>query len=415
MSRQSTETADETDSTNDPTQFILVSGFLGAGKTTSMKAIGERLTKEGHTVGMITNDQASGLVDTSILDDTDGQVEEIPGGCFCCNFGDLMDAAQSVLDQDVDILLCEPVGSCTDLVATVVNPLRSMYAQQFAVAPLTVILDPSRVRAYLTDDEAELPEEVRYIFRLQVEEADLVVLNKTDTLTDAETRRLVGELEDRVGDRPVFPVSAEHCDGIEQWMSLIVDEFDADEPFQIDGEIRTEGRALTDIDYDTYAEGEAKLGWVNLSITLDGPFDANAFRAQLMNRVHDTVQRQGIDVAHIKFSVSAGDELCHANLTSTDGDPGFGGAALGEVPTGELVFNARAVGEPEEIQTVAIDAINQTAGEAGIDPSIEEVRSFRPEYPEPVHRIDNEGSQPSDTEDRLSEFQASIERIRDED
>lgn len=387
------------------TRFVLVSGFLGAGKTTSMKAIGERLTRRGYKVGMITNDQASDLVDTSILDETGGQVREISGGCFCCNFGDLMDAAQSVLDRGVDILLCEPVGSCTDLVATVINPLRSMYEEEFSVAPLTVILDPSRVRAFVTGDEdADLPEEVRYIFRLQVEEADIVALNKTDTLDSEENDRLVSALEDQVGDRPVLPVSAKHKDGIEDWISLIM------------SDLESEGRALTDIDYDTYAEGEAKLGWVNLALDLEGRFEANQFRERLMDRVQPAIREKGIEVAHLKFSISTEDELCHANLTSTTGDPGYGGADLGEIDEARLVFNARAVGDPEDIQTVAIDAINDTAAEASVDVTIEEVRSFRPEYPEPVHRMDDgEDARPEqDVEDRLDEFQSAIEQIREE-
>lgn len=396
------EDGDET--AQEPTRFVLVSGFLGAGKTTSMKAIGEELTRQGHRVGMITNDQASGLVDTSILDDAGGQVEEISGGCFCCKFGDLMEAAESVLEQGVDVLLCEPVGSCTDLVATVINPLRSMHEEQFSIAPLTVILDPSRVRALVMDDEeSNFPDEVRYIFRLQVEEADVVVLNKKDTLEPDEAEQLVAALEDRVGDRPVLPVSAREGDGVEDWTSMLM------------SDLQSESQALTDIDYDTYAEGEAKLGWLNLALDLQGSFNTNRFRERLMNRVQPTLRETDIQVAHLKFSISTGDSLSWANLTSTNGDPGFGGEDIGEVDEARLVFNARAVGDPEDIQTIAIDAIKETAAEVDIDATIEEVRSFRPEYPQPVHRMDDEDAQSEqNTKERLKEFNSAIEKISQE-
>jgi len=58
------------DMKSDPIQMLLVSGFLGAGKTTALQTIGERLSERGYTVGMITNDQARGLVDTSVLNTT---------------------------------------------------------------------------------------------------------------------------------------------------------------------------------------------------------------------------------------------------------------------------------------------------------------------------------------------------------
>ena len=393
------QTADE------QVRVVMVSGFLGAGKTTALQTIGERLTDQGYTVGMITNDQASGLVDTSILDRTDGTVVEIPGGCFCCNFDELLQASSTISQQDVDILLAEPVGSCTDLVATVINPLRSMYADEFAVAPLTVILDPARVQSYLDETTETLPEEVRYIFRLQIEEADVVVLNKTDMLTDDDTARLVNQLQDRVGDRPVIPLSAKHQDGIDRWLSMIVTDEETDDPSDADGRVTAEGRALTDIDYDTYADGEAKLGWVNLTVTLDGQFEAAQFTTELMDRVHQSLRADSIEVAHLKFSLAAAEDLSHANLTATDAEPRYTNIDLGSVTEGRLVFNARAVGNPEEIRTIATDALTATARTLKTEITIEKEQAFRPEYPEPTHRIDDDAVPASglDTSD-LAQF-----------
>jgi G3E family GTPase len=383
-------TTDTTDSDDDPVPVVMVSGFLGAGKTTALQTVGAKLTEQGYTVGMITNDQASGLVDTSILDRTAGTVVEIPGGCFCCNFGKLLRAAHSIDEQGVDILLAEPVGSCTDLVATVINPLRELHDDEFAVAPLTAVLDPGRVQSYLTDDAATLPEEVRYIFRLQVEEADVIALNKADTLTHDETTRMVEELETRVGDRPVIPVSAAQQDGMDRWMSVVLDGIETGDWFETVGQVTATGRALTDIDYDTYAEGEAKLGWVNMSVSLDGPVDTASFQTELMDRLQQALRTDDIEVAHLKFSIAADDTLSHANLTATDSEPSYSGSDPGTVAEANLVLNARAVGAPADIRTIASDAITATATSTGVDMTIEEEQAFRPEYPEPTHRIDGD-------------------------
>ncbi len=339
---------------DDPIRVVLVSGFLGAGKTTALRTAAGTLSEQGYTVGMITNDQASGLVDTSVLEGTAGAVVEIPGGCFCCNFEDLVAAANEIRRRDVDLLLAEPVGSCTDLVATVINPLESMYAEAFSVAPLTVFLDPRRVRSYLDGDGPDLPEEVWYIFRRQVEEADLVALNKADTLAAEAVDRLVDELGERVGDRPVFPVSARTGEGIGPWLSLLVDGVDAGDELDVTEPIAAGSRALADIDYDTYADGEAKLGWVNVTVDLEGPADG---------------------------------ALCRANLTATDAEPGYAGADPGMVEEGRLVFNARAVGDPGTIRAVAGDAVEAAAARTGADATVADAQAFRPEYPEPVHRM----------------------------
>lgn len=391
----SQQDSDEERSSGEPgkeaVRVILVSGFLGSGKTTALQAIGETLTDYGYTVGMITNDQASGLVDTSILEATGGAVIEIPGGCFCCNFTDLVTAANTIRRKGVDVLLAEPVGSCTDLVATVVNPLEEIYAEEFSVAPLTTLLDPERVRAYLTDDGIDLPEEVEYIFRLQAEEADVLALNKTDTLTDDEVTHLVNGLRDQFSDRPVLPISASEQQNIETWVSALVDEIPTDDAITIDSLESSVDRTLSEIDYDTYAAGEAKLGWVNTTVSLDGPVDAGDFQRRLMTRVHQLIRDVSIEVAHLKFSLSTEGGVAHANLTSTWSEPSYGGTDLGSVSDAQLLFNTRAVGDPEEIRRIAMDAITETAIETSVDATIEDEQAFRPAYPEPVHRMGADG------------------------
>ncbi len=387
MSRQEASQAGG-ENEGEPIRVVMVSGFLGAGKTTALKTVGERLSDRGYTVGMITNDQASGLVDTSILEETDGTVVEIPGGCFCCNFEDLIDAAYSIRTEDVDVLLAEPVGSCTDLVATVVNPLRELYDEEFSVAPLTVVLDPDRVRSYLSAESTRLPEEVRYIFRMQIEEADVLALNKTDTLTDEETSRLVEQLEEQAGGRPVVSLSAREGAGVERWMATIVDGVESPAARSLEADVAVEGHTLTDIDYDTYAEGEARLGWVNISADLDGGFDVDRFRRDLMDTVRERLRAADIEVAHLKFSIRADGTLSHANLTSTGARPRYGGQAPGGVTGGRLVFNARAVGDPERISSITGEALADAAP-AELRVAVEDEQAFRPEYPEPEHRIDD--------------------------
>ena len=79
---------------SDKAQYFMIGGFLGAGKTTAVAALAQYLAKAGLRVGLITNDQGSELVDTSMLRARGFATEEIPGGCFCCRFNSLVDAAK---------------------------------------------------------------------------------------------------------------------------------------------------------------------------------------------------------------------------------------------------------------------------------------------------------------------------------
>ena len=79
------ETADSSTLERDgmSTQLILVGGFLGSGKTTLLEHAAERLRSEGEQVGLVTNDQAANLVDTSLLEGSHaGEVREVAGGCL---------------------------------------------------------------------------------------------------------------------------------------------------------------------------------------------------------------------------------------------------------------------------------------------------------------------------------------------
>src|SRR5262252_3183904 len=101
-------------------RYIMIGGFLGAGKTTAVARLAQALKEKNLRAGLITNDQGSNMVDTAMLRSRGFPTEEIPGGCFCCRFNSLVDAANHLTRSIApDVFIAEPVGSCTDLIATV--------------------------------------------------------------------------------------------------------------------------------------------------------------------------------------------------------------------------------------------------------------------------------------------------------
>src|SRR5262245_34943074 len=104
----------------EPARYLMIGGFLGAGKTTAVGKLARILNDQGLRVGLITNDQGRDLVDTAMLSSQGFPVQEIAGGCFCCRFNSLVEASRKLSAATrPDVFIAEPVGSCTDLVATV--------------------------------------------------------------------------------------------------------------------------------------------------------------------------------------------------------------------------------------------------------------------------------------------------------
>ena len=105
-------------------------------------AAAHELAKRGLKSAVIVNDQGDSLVDTQFARQHGFDAEEVTGGCFCCQFSDLIDSAEKLRAHSPDVIFAEPVGSCMDLSATVLRPLREHYSGDFRLAPFTVCVDP---------------------------------------------------------------------------------------------------------------------------------------------------------------------------------------------------------------------------------------------------------------------------------
>jgi G3E family GTPase len=357
----------------------MIGGFLGAGKTTAVARLARRLTDQGLRVGLISNDQSSGLVDTALLRSKGFPVEEIPGGCFCCRFNSLLEAADN-LDRLTrpDVFIAEPVGSCTDLVATVSYPLRRIYGDRFLVAPMSVLVDPTRAARILGLEKGpQFSEKVIYVYRKQLEEANIIVVNKCDAIAPPLQERLVEALEKSFPRGRVLCCSAREGSGLEAWFDAI-------------DRTRPENGPAMELNYDLYAEGEASLGWLNCTVRLESssPFDANQTLLGLARELRDRIAAKGHEIAHLKMTLDSEDgtgSLSVVSLVQSDGEPDLRESLLDKVDGGALIVNLRAEADPEFLKTVVDESISAIGGR--LRAKMEHMDRFRPARPQPIHRM----------------------------
>lgn len=369
-----------------PSQYIMIGGFLGAGKTTLIQRFARYLDDRGTRVGLITNDQGAGLVDSAIGRSNHFPVEEISGGCFCCRFNSLIDAATSLTAANrPDVFLAEPVGSCTDLVATVSLPLQKIYGGNYRVAPLSVLVDPIRAGQILGIAEGrKFSENVLYIYRKQLEEAEFIVVNKLDLLDEEKRGDLVAALGREFPEATVFEVSAREGTGCEAWFEAV-----------LAAEMNT-GRFL-EIDYDRYGEGEALLGWLNATVEIKcegcgvDEFDGNELLQSLATTLRTRLEFAGAEVAHLKMTLTPlGDpyEIAAINLVRGDSMPELSHRLYEPIEDGELLLNIRAEVDPATLEAAALGALEETiAIDRSILFRIAHLEHFRPGMPTPTHRL----------------------------
>jgi len=365
-----------------PVKLIFSGGFLGSGKTTALAALAKRLIQKGMRVGFITNDQSENLVDTIIvrqmLTDLGVPVEEVVKGCFCCKFDELIEHVEKILTHDPDVLMGEPVGSCTDFVAAVANPIKIQYRDVFRFAPFSIMVDPDRVRSLiLNETRTDFPEDVAYLFGKQMEEADTIVLNKVDLLTAKESNRLLAAIGDRYPGKKLLAVSAREGTGMDEWLEDLIS-----------------GRpgantVLSQIDYDRYANAEAVLGWLNgtVKLTTDEQFDPAQLMISLATKLRDRFKLEKGEIGHLKFVFTSAGQSMWANLTDLAAEPGIGGEELGRLSRGTLIINARVRLEPEDLEAIVRDSLNTVCTDMQVQPEIGDLQCFSPAYPEPAHII----------------------------
>lgn len=363
--------------------YYMIGGFLGAGKTTAVAALAEHLTKQGKRIGLITNDQGSELVDTAMLRSRGFSTEEIPGGCFCCRFNSLVDAAKKLTEATrPEAFVAEPVGSCTDLVATVSYPLRRIYGDRFRLAPLSVLIDPVRAEQVFGIREGrKFSDKVIYIWRKQVEEADIIVVAKADLLEPSRLDALRAALEQAFPGKPILAVSVKNGTGVPAWFELL--------------ESMPPGSAKAmEIDYDVYADGEARLGWLNATVQIESgaEFDSHALLHSLAEQMKKSLAQADAEIAHLKMTFSPAQslagEIAALSVVRSDIIPELNLKLDAPVRSGQLIVNCRAEGNPDDIcASLKAGVESLPLRFPGLLARIEHIEQFRPGRPTPTHRL----------------------------
>ena len=197
---------------------------------------------------------------------------EVTGGCFCCRFSHLIDSLEQLRAIAPDVIFIEPVGSCTDLSATILQPLKGEFGRQYRLAALTVVVDPARA-----NDLAESPHPLSFL--QQVAEADLVFVNKAEKGTASFRAMNGGEMG-----------SVSSGQGVAAWL---------DEDL---GGALPVGSKLLEIDYAQYARAEAALGWLNWSATLrlSPALSPAALVGPWLDRLQSALTNAGARISHLK-------------------------------------------------------------------------------------------------------------------
>jgi G3E family GTPase len=353
------------------TRIAIIGGFLGAGKTTIINKVAKALMEKDRKVAIITNDQGEALVDTKYCNAMGVEVAEVLRGCFCCRFPDFMLSARGLVgSKGPDVILAEPVGSCTDLLATVVAPLRVLYPKEFTVAPLMILVDSERVVEKGYD-----PQKVGdYLRKHQIMEAEFVVLSKTDKVTAEELDEIRDIIREMNPQANIITYSSITGRGLDKVLEIITSDSISD-------------KMPVNIDYDIYAQAEAELGWYNGTYRLHARdrLDSYDLATKVLRNV--AAQYGSDDIAHAKIMLESPKSAL--KMSAVLGSLTVDNVSGSRYAEGNVVItvNARIVTSPERLREVIRSSMQKAIEQSGLALEGFEDDCFSPSRPDPTHRM----------------------------
>jgi len=173
------------------TKIDIFSGFLGAGKTTLIKKLIAEAYK-GEKLVLIENEFGEIAIDGGFLQDAGVEITEMNSGCICCTLvGDFTQALKKVMEDFApDRIIIEPsgVGKLSDVAAAV------SAVEGAQIGTKVTVVDAGKCRMYIRN--------FGEFFNDQVENADLIVMSRTDTASESKilaATELLRELNDQAG------------------------------------------------------------------------------------------------------------------------------------------------------------------------------------------------------------------------
>lgn len=360
-------------------QLHIVGGFLGSGKTTAIAAACKTLASRKKTAGVITNDQGKYLVDTSFFDNQHISTVQVAGGCFCCNYEDLIEKTDRISRTiQPDVIFAEAAGASADIVATVIKPLRDVWKDRDIQITLSVFADMRLFSQWIEGEETPFGQKVMYLYGKQAEEAGLLILNKRDLVSPGRARLI---LEDAHGRYPRKNIRLQNSLDILQVDSWL-DELDAMAVKPVD-------LLSLPIDYNWYAAGKAAIAWLDTTFEFlaPGTTDMRPLAVDWITNLDRAFRLHSIGVGHLKLMLQAGKTEAKVSLTAGDAVswrrqiPDMRGKTL------RALVNARAEYDPALLRELVTKAARSAAESHQCTLEEKDTEAFRPGFPKPKRRM----------------------------
>ncbi len=359
---------------------MIVGGFLGAGKTTAIISAAKYYVEQGKRVAIITNGYSTSIVDTEYIKYQGYDIVTVAGGLLGSDFSLFSERILELSKKGIyDYILVEPDGSCVDLVATMMKPIRYGKIGYCKLMPLSVIVDPIRLMNEVISIDRYLPKETEYLMLKQMEEADIIVINRSDMLGKSDIQRIESFFRIKYTSKQVLYISSRRSSGIDIWLSEC-------ERLSLNSKIYA--RNSLDLNYDVYARAEAQLGWLSLStsVTMQKRISGNFFVSSVADKIKKSLKAESCEIAHMKIYMETSVSICKLSCLSIYRDNIMDYKLKTQIDSGRLIINMRVSISSEKLQEIVNTSLDEVLVDFHGSQENKVIECFTPPYPKPTYR-----------------------------
>lgn len=342
------------------TRYMVTSGFLGAGKTTAMMAFARNINGRGKgNAAILANDLGAGyIVDAEFTAAAGIMTLPISGGCICYQHDNLVGKLHQLEAAGADTIFSDIPGCGIGAMDHVYIELNENEADEFELLPFTCIVDPERMKMVMPENDGiNLPEEMKFLLDAQMAEADLIVLNKIDTISEEEADRITDFIKGIYPNTPVMAMSSMMGTGVSQVVDYLL-------------EHRSEAKHR-EIGYgsEEFIAAENKMSWFNTRVYMeqreDRNLDFNEVIGEIFEGIREGLKKSGGNVPHLKmFAADSEEELTDffkASLIGVDYDVTYDRKLDRKYSALSLIINARCVESPTVMADIVADAVDEAS------------------------------------------------------
>ena len=284
-------------------KIMIIGGFLGSGKTTTLLNIGKHLSEEGHRIAIIVNEIGEVGVDGVTLSKSGIVTKELTSGCICCTLKFDMEQTIEALSEDFkpDTVIIEPTGLAFP--KQIKEELELLKIPNLSFSPIVNIVDAPRF-------SAEMKQIPKFIVT-QMEEAEILCINKIDIATPEQIATVKEMFKELNPNAIVLEFSAKTMDEkFQNLMDLLAGE---------SGKTGISEEQMNSVEMSEVAAYSAEFAIMSHHLDSD---EAERISKNILDEVKQKILKLNPDfIGHVKIALDYPETMMKASLTSSEGAP----------------------------------------------------------------------------------------------